>query len=406
MMRARISRFLIFVTASAGFAVAAVWSIRLGWADYWIRQETPAATEKAIAITPGQAIYYARLAFLLSESQPARAVEALQRAVALNPWEARNWIELGLRYEANGDAIQAERYLLRAAEVDTEYLPRWTLANYYFRQNDLNRFWLWAKQAASMAYDDPLPLFRLCGKVEEDGRLIDRLEIHKPEIRADYLSYLLSQNRVDLIVSPSLQVLAANRISDTPLLLSICDRLLEGGRIQEAMDIWNGLAETHRISFGTRQVATPPLLTNETFAVEPISRGFDWRLPGVDGISVARENPAGLRLTFSGSQPEYAELLVQYVPIQENQEYKLRFLYRTSGIASDTGLQWHITDMRDAASLSEGRSLSSEDETEGRLSFTTPVGCRLIRLALEYRRNPGTTRINGFLVLRSVALAT
>jgi len=401
----RIGRFLTIAIAAAGFAAAGVWSVRLGWADYWFRKETLAGTQKALAITPGQAAYYYRLALLASDDHPARAVEALQRAVALNPADAQSWIDLGLQYEAGGDTARAEQCLVRAVEEDAQYLPRWTLANYYFRRNDPPRFWFWAKRAAAMAYGDPLPLFRLCGQMEEDGKLIDRLAIRNPSVRASYVSYLVGQDRIDLVGPPSQRVLEGNRQDDTPLLLAVCDRLLDRSRVDEALGIWNRLAETHRIPFGARSSTMPSLLVNGAFAVAPTSQGFDWRLPEVDGVSAAsEESPGGLRLTFSGRQPERCETLVQYVPVQENRQYKLTFRYRTSGIAAATGLAWRIADRNSGNGLGEGRDLSAEEEVQAQVSFDTPPGCRLARVSLLYQRSLGTTRIAGFIILRSLAL--
>jgi len=404
-MWVRIGRFLTISIAAAGFAAAGVWSVRLGWADYWFRRETLAGTQKALAITPGQAAYYYRLALLSSDDHPATAVEALKRAVALNPSDAQSWIDLGLLYEAGGDTARAEQCLVRAVEEDAQYLPKWTLANFYFRRNDPPRFWFWAKRAAAMAYGDPLPLFRLCGQMEEDGKLIDRLAIRNPSVRASYVSYLVGQDRIDLVGPPSQRVLEGNRQDDTPLLLAVCDRLLDRSRVDEALDIWNRLAATHRIPFGARSSTTPSLLVNGAFTVAPTSQGFDWRLPEVDGVSAAsEESPGGLRLTFSGRQPERCETLVQYVPVQENRQYKLTFRYRTSGIAAATGLAWRIADRNSGNGLGEGRDLSAEEEVQAQVSFDTPPGCRLARVSLLYQRSLGTTRIAGFIILRSLAL--
>ena len=404
-MWVRIGRFLTISIAAAGFAAAGVWSVRLGWADYWFRRGTLAGTQKALAITPGQAAYYYRLALLSSDDHPATAVEALKRAVALNPSDAQSWIDLGLLYEAGGDTARAEQCLVRAVEEDAQYLPKWTLANFYFRRNDPPRFWFWAKRAAAMAYGDPLPLFRLCGQMEEDGKLIDRLAIRNPSVRASYVSYLVGQDRIDLVGPPSQRVLEGNRQDDTPLLLAVCDRLLDRSRVDEALDIWNRLAATHRIPFGARSSTMPSLLVNGAFAVAPTSQGFDWRLPEVDGVSAAsEESPGGLRLTFSGRQPERCETLVQYVPVQENRQYKLTFRYRTSGIAAATGLAWRIADRNSGNGLGEGRDLSAEEEVQAQVSFDTPPGCRLARVSLLYQRSLGTTRIAGFIILRSLAL--
>ena len=145
------------------------------------------------------------------------------------------------------------------------------------------------------------------------------------------------------------------------------------------------------------------LLTNGEFGSPPSSRGFDWRVAPVEGVSVSQEEH-GLRVTFSGHEPEECEALAQLVPLKENTRYELKFGYRTSGLGTGQGLGWRVTDENSGSVLSEGSVLASEADQEGRLNFETPRECRLVRVALRYQRSPGTTRIEGFLTLRSVQL--
>jgi tetratricopeptide (TPR) repeat protein len=397
-------RFVLFPAMLFGFMTASAWSVRLACADYWFRQQSIPETEKAIAFTPGQADYYFRLALLEREANNPTAMEALNRAVALNPSDARSWMELGLSYEGAGALPQAEQCLLRAAGEDRQYLPRWTLANYYFRRSAVADFWFWAKQAAGMIHGDPAPLFRLCGRVAEDGALIDRLEIQRPDIRAAYLTYLLRRNRLDLIRPASRHLLSGTRASDVPLLLTACDRLLESKNVVDTLEIWNGLADNRRIPFGRLQPAEGRVLTNGDFRVSPTLQGFDWRLPSPAGVSASVDVGGGLRLTFSGSQPENCEPLVQFVPVQPNLNYQLTFEYRTYGIAAGSGLRWRIVDQNGGATLLDAYCLSSEHVETAKLSFVAPAGCQIARVALIYRRAPGTTRIEGFLILRRVEL--
>jgi hypothetical protein len=107
-------------------------------------------------------------------------------------------------------------------------------------------------------------------------------------------------------------------------------------------------------------------------------------------------------LTFSGGQPESCEPLTQLVPVQENGAYELKFAYRTSGVAAAAGPRWQVADAFGAKRIAESGPLSSGDTAAGRLGFVSPAGCRLIRLALSYQRAPGTTRIEGYIVLRDV----
>src|ERR1035441_886637 len=404
-LRLSMVRSLVLAIALAGLAAASVWSILVGWADYSARQLTVAGTEKALALTPWQAAYYVQLAALISDDDPRRASEALQRAVALDPYDSVSWIELGLRVEADGHSAAAEPYFLRAAEVDKEYLPKWTFANYYFRRDEESKFWFWAKAAAQMLYGDPLPLFRLSGKVVEDGNLIDRLEIRRPDIQAAYLSYLLSQNRLDLIGPATHRLLDQGRESDVPLLLTACDRLISAELTDDALALWNGLAKARKIPYAPLAPDAEKILANDSFLPTSALQGFAWRLPTVDGISASREeNPSGLRLTFSGAQPENCEPLYRVLPVRENTVYEFTVLYRTAGIQPDTGLGWRVTDMDGGNLMEDPESLASENEAHSITRFTVPSGCRLVRINLEYQRAPGTTRIEGSIILREAGL--
>jgi hypothetical protein len=289
--------------------------------------------------------------------------------------------------------------------VDRQFLPRWTLANYYFRRGNVNMFWHWTREASAMVYGDARPVFRLCARVAEDGNLIDRLPIRNPEVRAAYLAYLLEQNRVDLIGPAVQRLLEENRENDVPLLLTACDRFLDVRRVDGAAGIWNRQAAAGRLPFPTPAGAGEQFIVNGSFLAPPASRGFDWRLPAVEGISASREErPPGLRITFSGREPEDCEALAQLVPLRMRTAYDLSFGYRTREIPRGVGLGWRITDASSGAILKEGPSLASESEGEGRLSFETPGECSLVRLALRYRRTPGTTRLEGYLVLRNLEL--
>jgi len=388
---------------AAGAAAGTWWTVRAATADWYFGHETAEGARRAWGMEPGRAEYAVRLALLTGDEDPGGARRLLERAVELKPADAKMWIELGLRYEAEGEGGKAEGCLLRAAEESRRYLPRWTLANYYFRRGDTEGFWKWAREAAAMAYGDPLPLYRLCGKVEEDGRLIERLGIRKAAMRAGYLEYLAEQGRIDLAAGASRAVLEDGREEDVGLLLAACDRMLEAKRPEDAAAVWNGLADARRIPYGR---AGEGKLVNGDFANAPGSHGFDWRLSGAQGIAAAREERGdGLRLTFSGAQPENCEALGEVAQAAEGTGYRLKWRYRTRGIAEGTGLGWQVTAAESGQVLGAGASLSSEQDTAGQLDFRTPRGCRMVRVALAYRRAEGTVRVEGYVVLRGVELA-
>jgi len=398
-------RPLVLTVALAAFALASAWSVRVGIADYWARQATVTATDKALALAPWRSDYYVQLAVLLSDDNPKESSQALRRAIALNPSDSLSWIELGLNVEEAGDPASAEQYFLHAAEVDHEYLPKWTLANYYLRRNDESKFWFWAKEAAQMLYGDSLPLFRMCGKVSEDGKLIDRLDIRKPAVQADYLSYLLNQKRLDLIGPATQHLLAQGRDDDVPLLLAACDRLIEAKMPGDALTLWNGLAKARKIPYSPIDPDGETILSHDSFVPTAVSEGFAWRLPPLAGISASREeNPPGLRLVFSGDEPEACTPLVRFLPVRENSAYELTVSYRTAGIDAGSGLAWSVRTLDGLALATEPQSLSAENGGQARIRFTAPAGCHMVRIDLAYQRALGTTRIDGSIVLQEAGL--
>jgi tetratricopeptide (TPR) repeat protein len=152
----------------------------------------------------------------ISRQHPERALEApalfrdaaslvrfdsspseLRAAVRLNPRLASAWIYLGLDAEADGDLAEAEQDLLQAARVDRQYVPAWTIANFYFRRGDTVNFWPWAAGAASLTFDDYRPLLRLADALETSPQeVVTRLAGGAPLLRA-YLDLLIGAGRLD-----------------------------------------------------------------------------------------------------------------------------------------------------------------------------------------------------------------
>src|SRR4029077_3815419 len=111
-------------------------------------------------------------------------------------------------------------------------------------------------------------------------------------------------------------LLRDSRPSDVPLLLAVCDLWIESNNPGDALDIWNGLAAGRRIPFSRLEPARAAMLTNGDFRVSPTSHGFDWRLAAVEGVSASIDEGGGLRLSFSGKQPENCAPVTQFVPVQ------------------------------------------------------------------------------------------
>lgn len=394
---------------TAGAIAAAYWSVRLSYADALFRQNTPQSLARAIRLVPGKAEYLARWADLAVEAgvPVGPVLEALRRAVALNPYDSALWMQLGLRAELAGDLATAEKALREAARVDRTHEPRATLAHYYYRRNDAPNFWRWVREALETAYTDAGPLFRTCWEMTSEAQLIlERAIPRRPEIRAQYLSFLLSTRRLEAAVPVAEELAAQARAEDVPVLLSFCDHLLEARVVEPALRVWNALALRKAIPYQPLDPERGSLVVNGDFAQAPQPHGFDWRLHPPEGVSIAQDhNPRSLRLSFSGKQPESCELMYQWVPLRPAASYRLRFRYRTAGINPGAGPRWRVFDAAGGArQLCQSEPLAAEDWSEGELVFATPQATQLGRVVLAYQRELGTTRITGSLWLAGVEL--
>jgi tetratricopeptide (TPR) repeat protein len=377
-------KLLLSIGGTAALAAAGIQALRIGYADYLYRKDTLRSVQRAAGIW-SSADFYARLADLDARN----AITYLRRAVALDPGHSKSWIQLGLRLELNGEAEEAERCYLEAAGRDRQFLPAWTLANYYARRHDAARFWPWARHAVQMSYDDIRPLLRLAfGFTASPEVVLNQMVVPRRKVEHEFLYYLISEKMDASAIAARLQSKAG--MEDLPPLLAWTDRLIATRRVAEARDVWNALSDRRLLPYP--RVA---LLTNANFSREPLQAGFDWRLNWPQGVSGIRSG-GGLRIEFSGRQPKTFELASQYLPVTSG-TYVLSFEYRSTSAAA-TNLRWCLEE----AACSEPLP-ATEDWKHSAWTFTAGP---LNRLVLLERRDPGSTRPEGVVYLKDLHLTT
>ncbi len=370
------------------------WSWKLARADYLFRRDNPASLRAAICLVPIQPAYYLRLAQL----DGVHAGELLEAALRLNRYNASAAIELGLRFEADGDYPRAEKMLLAAWVVDRTWLPRWSLANYYFRRDNMPAFWFWARQAARMPAADITPLFQLCWRVTPDAASVAKEVLpDDPDSIRQFIGFLLSRDQVLEVAAVAPRLLRyGNAETDRPLLLTVVNRLISANDGAAAVALWNLMAERRWV------VADASAPNNATFSRPPLAVAFDWTLPSYDGLG-SWPGPSGLEAEFSGRQPENCVIAEQTVALAPG-SYGFRYAYRTSEIAPGTGIVWRILDVRSGAILAVSPGLASDTLQRDSVEFQVTPATPLVRLRLVYNRALGTPRISGMLAMISTGI--
>lgn len=333
---------------------AAYWGFRLALADYWFRTDTEHGRQRAVALVPFRADYQA-------------GVGNWSRAVELNDYYSRGWIELGLRAESALDFALAERHLLKAASVDRLFEPRWALANYYLRRSNTAEFWKWARLAAERSYGDRTGLFRLSLRVTPNPEeIVSKIFPSDMTLRREFVTFLAAEGQLDAAARLA-QPLAAG--ANQEWVADLCDRLLEAGLGEQAHNL----------------AGSPLLLTNGELRAAPRNKAFDWRLHWRAGIHTSW-SPGEIRIELSGKQPEAVDLISQYVWVEEPGAYRFRYRYRTEGLARESGVRW---------TLEGAPYLSSAEWRTETVEFPVRKPKQLVRLELQYKRAAGTVRQEG-----------
>ena len=355
-------------------AVGVYWSARLGVADAIYRRDTLAAVRRAAEIVPDESRYYVRLAQLY-DGNNVRPI--LERALQLNPWNSNTLIQLGLDAELRGDLAGAEASFLKAAQLDLGWLPRWTLANYYFRRGDATAFWTWAGKATSNASDrrDFIPLFRLASQLEPDpAEMLDILPERAVPLR-HYVTYLLETGETRSLEKAAMRLADCGSIgNDRPYVFWAIEGFLAHKQPDGAVHLWSKLKQRRWIREET----------GATFADPPLESSLDWRYTEVNGVTRTHGGDGRLRLQFSGQQPEEMGLVERFAPVRPKVKQRVEWGRATS--PSEAGVRWQIQALN-------GAVLASSELASGGVEFTPEES--IVRVRLVYRRPPGTTRMSG-----------
>jgi tetratricopeptide (TPR) repeat protein len=382
--------------------ITSVWTIRLAWADHLSARETIPDRQRAVQLTPGNVKYWISLANL-QQQYGVSAIPAYNQATQSSPLNAEAWIGLGLEYELAGDYSLAEKSLLQAVEVSREFVPRWTLASYYFRRNDSAHFWSWARQALEIGSGDLIPIFRMAWAVNngadpfEKGFIPDRRLVY-----SQYVSWLVSEKRLSAAGAAAKYLATIAEIEDLQPLLYFVNGHLAESAFEPASAIWNRMVDRHVIA--SSKVPPPDGIVDSSFTREPLNLGFEWRVSQLDGVTFRWESP-GVRIDFSGLQPESCELLSQYVRLDENVAYRLNYSFESSNLNEDSGLYFRLAAGQNSSDLmNQAVSISRQGPSRDVIDFSTPSGFKGGRLVLVYRRTAGTTRISGWLRLKHIGI--
>ena len=408
--------FVRFAIRACSIAVITLASLALYWttryfiADRLATSATESAVLRATTLTPQNTSAWLRLADLRSTADED-AIGPLRQALATSPEDAHIRIQLGLELEGRGEYAEAERSLTQALKLDRDFIPIWTLTNYYFRRGDAVHFFPAVRRTLAYSRGDTSPLFRMCWSITDDGARILRAAIpDRSDILSAYLQWLGA--KLDAAQPVAKRLLARFPEQGTPALLGYCDRLISAQRLDAAVTLWNQMSDRGLIKTGP---LTQGQIVDGSFRSPPLDTAFGWRVGSPAGVDIAAGG-SSLGITFSGTQPDHCDVVTQLILIHPDRTYRLRYHFESSGLEAGAGLHWTVADAHSGAGfappLSQFRLTPSDfakaQANEGDFTFIVPPASPelpvLARVALVYDRDPASAHMQGWIRVDKVWL--
>jgi hypothetical protein len=347
--------------------------------------------------------------------------ELLQRSLALNPFDAAAWIQLGIDDELRKqDVAAAERDYLHAADFDHMYVPRWTLENFYLRQNRPAEFLRWAEAALTITPYYAYPIFDQIWSVSSDPVRNASLLPNRRRILFEYVGYLLGSNRINsrgasvfsqvaehALLTRKSQIADANLMdtySEKQISGDAVDKLLIEGDTSQAEALWRTMKTVGFTELPPPTDAHP--VSNPEFTAPISGNGFDWSLNQAKGVAIQRIVPYGLRIALNGLEPESFPLLHQFIPVRAGARYRLAWDLETIDRAPPNGLRWEVHAITSEAiapeNLAQPPASNSPEGGPNSEIFEVPPGVKTIVISLIYTRPLGETRLEGTFLLKKV----
>lgn len=340
--------------------------------------------------------------FLNGAQESSRAVASLNRAVELDPYEARYWLDLTEAYEVEGAVADSEKSLTRALRAEpTSPAIAWKSANFYLARNEVGRALPLFRVALQYDPANTAAALDLCWRATKNiKQIVSEVLPADPAPYFALLKILTGQKESGPANELWGDLMAQKLEFPIEKAFPYFDYLIQTDQVDQARQVWTDL----------RKLDDSPsnLIRNGGFEADFLNGGFEWRYTQMNQVDVsfdASEHHSGsraLRIEFAG--PGVSDVGVyEYVPVEPNTAYRLSAFVETQEIITASGPRLAVTDS------STGKILANTDEFQDTsrwkqctAEFVTAPDTHLA--AIRIVRVPGNLLIKGTLWIDDIEL--
>jgi len=346
-------RGAIVLAALLTFIFLCYFSIRNALAVHWASSQTPAGLERAVQLEPPDARNWYLLGrywqYNLENPDTPRAVQNYLAALTLNPASADARLDLATAYEAEGNFPAARDAFLNARKAyPLSAEGAWRYGNFLLRQGELESAFREMRRAVETDPRHGAEAFSRSLRAEPD---IDKILAQVlPPLSGVYLDVIrdqVNEGNADNALKVWDRLTSLHPHSSLPDLFSLVDLLRAKQRVSDAVRVWQRASEFAGLSNLGDPVDS--VLWDGGFESGIAGGGFAWSIPqdspDVQVRRDTREKHSGnysLRLTFAGRSNVNFMGVCHYTPVQPLTSYQLSAWVRPQGLSSDQGVRLHV----------------------------------------------------------------
>jgi tetratricopeptide (TPR) repeat protein len=346
-------RGILVLAASLSALFLSYFSIRNARAAHFAALQTPQGFERAIRLEPGDARNWYQLGrywqYNLEDSDAPRAIRAYLSALSFNPRSAETWLDLASAYEsesnlsAGRDAfLHAKKAYPLSAEVS------WRYGNFLLRQGELESAFLQIRHAVEADPKRGAEAFSRALRAEPNvEKILDRILPPRADVYVDVIWDQTTDGNIDIALKVWDRLVAIH-----PRLLlydafPLVDALIHRKQMAEARRVWDQAVVFAGLS--GLQDSPGSLLWDGGFESGISGGGFSWLTPR-DSVNPqisldSQEKHSGsrsLRLMFNGKSNINFIDICHYVPVQPSTAYQFSAWVRTKSLTSEQGVRFQL----------------------------------------------------------------
>ncbi|MFZ0294698.1 MAG: carbohydrate binding domain-containing protein [Candidatus Sulfotelmatobacter sp.] len=357
--------------------------------------------QRAIALDPWNADYRNHLGryFSLVARDPGAAIQPFRAAVQLDAHAARYWFDLASAYQVLGDVSHQTEALEHAIQADpTTPDVAWEAANFYLVQGDeakaLHEFRVVLQNEPTLAD----PAIQFCWRINPDvDELLRDVVPPRSEAYIAFLNLLMRKQETPATAKVWEAMMATPQTFELRYVNEYLQYLLNHKDVDQARLVWQQAAP--RFGLSSYVPSGRNLIVNGDFNLDVLNGGFDWQYDKQQSVTLTLDpsdfhsGHRSLLITFDGPGVTDAGIR-QFVAVQPNTSYDFSAYYKNGEIEGAGAPHFTIQDVYTREVLYDSDELKEAGFWKSATGeFTTGADTKLV--ILHIRRLPEGSPIRG-----------